>query len=977
MSLFPVRIQNAHKYYNKGKENQLHVMNNVSLELPEVGMVAIFGRSGCGKTTLLNAVGGLDKIASGKIELFGQDIREDTDTLRNKYVGYIFQNYNLNNNETVFENVSTALRLCGMEDETEIEERTMAALANVEMDKYRDRTPDTLSGGQQQRVAIARALVKGPAIILADEPTGNLDEQNTVLVMDILKALSKRCLVMLVTHEAHLVDHYCDRVIEIVDGEVKSDRLNADAKGYITRDKNHIYLGELEKTETVTPGVTVEYYGDAQRELTLKVVSHGGKLFIQVSDPSVKVLDEGSEVKLMEGVFEETPADPERKTGKDLDMSRFAPFEGKHFGRLYHWRNSLKSAWRENFRGGKRKGKGLLRACLILLAVVMVFMTASFGASVRSLVDLRRDHNERLFYIPLDPDQDLSVLNDVAGTHGVDYTRIIGWDPVHDVEMLEFRAATFMTAENIYLSAEARPVSLSLAKDLPLVAGKKDITVSSDIVITTALAQKLLDTATVSYLREPADLIGMVSRGRYYNMGDSNLRIAGVVESDELFFYIDDLLMARYVLNGNFYLPLAYASYADIQVKDGEMVLLNDGSWNTSDVKVGQTVTILGKSFTVSEIRQSYRGIAEYPAYVKDVHGIDLITDPRVYAREILGQTELTEQAEYTWLLDHYFEYAPEFYTRILADRPSHKDVTYEEWMIATYKNPGMFAQMLGYDRDRVAAAWMYHEKNAAYPTSEELDIFLSTYEAQSALTAMYENPMLYREYDRYVSQHYSGSNRFYYSFVFSDADYIALSSCVGKTDEWLGFRSFECYDYGDGTAYYSNHLLLRSHDTAATEAYLTEILGRDGFLAPEDVFNNLFDQIRSNVAVAVVSVLVVLALMCLCVFFIMRSSFMSRVREVGILRAIGVTGKNLTFRFTVETSLLLLLTTVPAYILSALFIGSLSDAVLVSTVFYFPAWMAIGLLCVICIVGVLFGILPALLLLRKTPSEILSKYDI
>ena len=158
MSLFPVRIQNAHKYYNKGKENQLHVMNNVSLELPEVGMVAIFGRSGCGKTTLLNAVGGLDKIASGKIELFGQDIREDTDTLRNKYVGYIFQNYNLNNNETVFENVSTALRLCGMEDETEIEERTMAALANVEMDKYRDRTPDTLSGGQQQRVAIARAL---------------------------------------------------------------------------------------------------------------------------------------------------------------------------------------------------------------------------------------------------------------------------------------------------------------------------------------------------------------------------------------------------------------------------------------------------------------------------------------------------------------------------------------------------------------------------------------------------------------------------------------------------------------------------------------------------------------------------------------------------------------------------------------------------------------------------------------------------
>ena len=133
MSVFPVKITNAHKYYNKGKNNELHVMDNITLELPESGMVAIFGQSGCGKTTLLNAVGGLDKIASGSIELFGQSIREDTDTLRNKYIGYIFQNYNLNVTETVYENVSAALRLCGMTDENEISERTMAALTNVDM----------------------------------------------------------------------------------------------------------------------------------------------------------------------------------------------------------------------------------------------------------------------------------------------------------------------------------------------------------------------------------------------------------------------------------------------------------------------------------------------------------------------------------------------------------------------------------------------------------------------------------------------------------------------------------------------------------------------------------------------------------------------------------------------------------------------------------------------------------------------------
>ena len=112
-----VRIRNAHKFYNRGKSNELHVMNDINLELPEAGLVAIFGRSGCGKTTLLNTIGGLDKVASGSIKLFGHDIRENTDTLRNQYIGYIFQNYNLNVTVTIFENLAAALRLCGLSDE--------------------------------------------------------------------------------------------------------------------------------------------------------------------------------------------------------------------------------------------------------------------------------------------------------------------------------------------------------------------------------------------------------------------------------------------------------------------------------------------------------------------------------------------------------------------------------------------------------------------------------------------------------------------------------------------------------------------------------------------------------------------------------------------------------------------------------------------------------------------------------------------
>ena len=226
-----IRIDHLNKYFNKGKQNEIHVINDISLELPERGMVAVFGRSGCGKTTLLNVIGGLDRFSGGTLTVDGQNIREDTDTLRNREMGYIFQNYNLNKGESCYDNVADALRLLDFPEGWQMRERVEAALANVGMENFANRTPDTLSGGQQQRIAIARAIVKNPRIILADEPTGNLDEANTLLVMDLLKEIARDHLVLLVTHEAELVDHYCDTVIELSDGKVVNVRNNTNAGG--------------------------------------------------------------------------------------------------------------------------------------------------------------------------------------------------------------------------------------------------------------------------------------------------------------------------------------------------------------------------------------------------------------------------------------------------------------------------------------------------------------------------------------------------------------------------------------------------------------------------------------------------------------------------------------------------------------------------------------------------------------------------
>ena len=186
-----VRLETVNKYFNKSKKNEIHVINETSLHMESKGLVALLGPSGCGKTTLLNVIGGLDKVNGGRVFVNGQKITGRTsgrvDKIRNLNIGYIFQNYNLVDNMTVFDNVAIALRMVGVKDRKEIEDKVNYVLEKVGMYRYRNRYADMLSGGERQRVGIARAIVKNPAVVIADEPTGNLDSKNTLEVMNIIK----------------------------------------------------------------------------------------------------------------------------------------------------------------------------------------------------------------------------------------------------------------------------------------------------------------------------------------------------------------------------------------------------------------------------------------------------------------------------------------------------------------------------------------------------------------------------------------------------------------------------------------------------------------------------------------------------------------------------------------------------------------------------------------------------------------------
>ncbi len=218
-----IKVENIVKTFNRHSRNANKVLKGVSFELPDSGLVCIFGKSGSGKTTLLNIIGGLEKADSGKVYIDGECTSGKTDKIRNAKIGFIFQNYYLEKGYTIAEILRNQMIIAGFNDEKEIERRTEEALKLVDMERFKNKLGDALSGGQQQRVAIARAIVKGSDVILADEPTGNLDAENTMKVMDILKEISKTQLVVIVTHEVSLIKKYADSHIKIVDGELVED----------------------------------------------------------------------------------------------------------------------------------------------------------------------------------------------------------------------------------------------------------------------------------------------------------------------------------------------------------------------------------------------------------------------------------------------------------------------------------------------------------------------------------------------------------------------------------------------------------------------------------------------------------------------------------------------------------------------------------------------------------------------------------
>ena len=416
-----IKLDRVNKYFNKGKANQIHVIDNTSMTLPDKGIVCLLGPSGCGKTTLLNCIGGLDKVNSGKIWIDNQLITRFStnkiDTIRNARIGYIFQNFNLLDDRTVFENVAIALRMVGIRDKSVINDRVRYCLEKVGIDQYRNKLAGSLSGGQRQRVAIARAIVKNPRIIIADEPTGNLDSANTLEIMNIIKTISKERLVILVTHERNIAEFYSDHVAEMKDGRIVK-AYNNDSSRYLDYQlENKIYLQDMPvKSEFSKDDLRVRVYSDEERQADIKVVLRGNNLYIDTGG-RLNVVDETANIEMIDGRY--TAMDESYFEDNDFNYTAYLPAKYKaKYTSIYKLSNMLSTGWK------RVKSFNKVRKFLMIgfvFAAMFAFLAVS---NVLGIIDVKpvdyRTTNGNYLTIS-NPDKTDALMAVVEGLDSVSY----------------------------------------------------------------------------------------------------------------------------------------------------------------------------------------------------------------------------------------------------------------------------------------------------------------------------------------------------------------------------------------------------------------------------------------------------------------------------------------------------------------------------------------------------------------------------
>jgi len=543
-----IKVNHLEKYYNKGQRNEIHVINDISLELPSKGLVVLLGPSGSGKTTLLNVLGGLDKVQKGVIDFDDETIekyRSKTwDYLRNKHIGYIFQNYNLLEDMTVYDNIKLTLNMVGIVNKEEIDKRIDYILGQIGMANYRKRRASQLSGGQQQRVAIARALAKNPKVLIADEPTGNLDSKNTIDIMNIIKKISSEKLVVLVTHERDIAKFYADRIIELKDGVVVSDYQNSGSGDLDVQHESDIYLQDLEKSINILDDhAHIELYTDEHdpRPLHVQFIVKNKTLYIDVNDErfhKVSVLDKDSEVKIFDKHFEKVTKESFIGSSFDLDdmMSKDFAVE-KHS--VISVKESIKIAW-NRMRNSSKLGKLFYLVFMGLAVLVSIAM-----GLLNNVLDFSPER-----YIT-------NSINTIeVAYNGGDYDEFLAYEDLDGVGYLDLYRAKrdlrivlpplYQSQESAYIFS-SKLIRDDVVNSSDLIEGRMSNDLH-EIVIDKMLADELLETYSLRNLGIGTyrDLMALTLQFPIQTASGTQMQdieVVGIADRDSRALYGDDLLL--------------------------------------------------------------------------------------------------------------------------------------------------------------------------------------------------------------------------------------------------------------------------------------------------------------------------------------------------------------------------------------------------------------------------------------------------